>query len=161
MFDHSESIGKLAPALLAAQKEIENPKKDSRNPHYGNDFASLDACIQATKATLNKHGIAVVQTFAPSEAGVLRLTTALIHSSGEWISGDATLPLPKPDPQGFGSAATYARRYALQAITGTVGEDDDDAQAASKDDRGDGDDNERPKAKRSAPAKKLSLFGRK
>ena len=67
---------------------------------------------------------------SPSEAGTLSLTTRLIHESGEWIEDTATMPLPRHDPQGFGSAMTYCRRYALAAAVG-VYQDDDDANAAS------------------------------
>ena len=53
------------------------------------------------------------------------LTTRLFHDSGEWVEDTATIPLPKNDPQGYGSAATYGRRYALAAITGLYQDDDD------------------------------------
>jgi hypothetical protein len=71
-----------------------------------------------------------MQTPSPSDSGTLALTTRLVHESGEWIEDTATLPLPKNDPQGYGSAMTYARRYALSAITGLY-QDDDDGNAAS------------------------------
>lgn len=71
-----------------------------------------------------------MQTPSPSDVGMLFLTTRLIHESGEWIEDMATVPLPKNDPQGYGSAMTYARRYALSAITGLY-QDDDDGNAAS------------------------------
>lgn len=65
---------------------------------------------------------------APVElgAGHIGLETRLIHAeSGQWISSMAVIPLPKNDPQGMGSAITYARRYSLCAMLGIVTEDDD------------------------------------
>src|SRR6202008_4399225 len=66
----------------------------------------------------------------PSDDSKLHMTTRLLHESGEWMEGTLVMPLPKQDPQGFGSAMTYARRYALAAITGLY-QDDDDGNAGS------------------------------
>lgn len=127
---HSESIKAIAPALLAAQKAIAFAKKDATNPHFKNKYADLPAVIEAIKPALNDAGISYIQTPAPSDDGKLHLTTTLLHESGEWIADTLVMPLPKQDPQGYGSAITYARRYALAAITGLY-QDDDDGNAAS------------------------------
>ena len=121
----SESISKLAPALLEAQKAITFAVKDSVNPHYKNRYADVGAVIEAVKGPLNLHGITFIQAPSPSEDGRLHLTTRLLHSSGEWIEDTAVCPLPKADPQGFGSALTYLRRYSLGAFLGVPSEDDD------------------------------------
>lgn len=126
----SESISKIAPALLKAQKAIKFAVKDSTNPHFKNKYADLSSVIEAIKQPLNDAGVLFIQTPSPSDAGTLCLTTRLIHESGEWIEDTATMPLPRHDPQGFGSAMTYCRRYALAAAVG-VYQDDDDANAAS------------------------------
>lgn len=127
---HSESVKAIAPALLAAQKATEFAKKDATNPHFKNKYADLPAVIEAVKPALNAAGIVYIQTASPSDDNRLHLTTMLMHESGEWISDTLVMPLPKQDPQGYGSAMTYARRYALAAITG-VYQDDDDGNAAS------------------------------
>lgn len=127
---HSDSIKAIAPALLAAQKAIAFAKKDATNPHFKNKYADLPAVIEAIKPALNDAGISYIQTPAPSDDGKLHLTTTLLHESGEWIADTLVMPLPKQDPQGYGSAITYARRYALAAITGLY-QDDDDGNAAS------------------------------
>ncbi|MYZ41387.1 ERF family protein [Schauerella aestuarii] len=127
---HSESIKAIAPALLAAQKAIEFAKKDSNNPHFKSKYADLSAVVEAVKPALNAAGIVYIQTASPSDDGKLHLTTTLMHESGEWIGDTLVMPLPKQDPQGYGSALTYGRRYALAAITG-VYQDDDDGNAAS------------------------------
>ena len=127
----SESITKLAPALLAAQKAITFAVMDTLNPHFKKKYADLPSVIDAIKVPLNDVGIVFVQSASPSEPGYLAMTTRLIHESGEWIEDTATIPLPKSDPQGYGSASTYARRYALAAITGLY-QDDDDGNSASR-----------------------------
>ena len=126
----SESIKQLSAALLKAQRSITFASKDAKNPHFKSTYADLPAVIDAIKPALNDAGIVFLQTFSPSEAGFIAVTTRLMHETGEWIEDTATVPLPKSDPQGYGSAATYARRYSLAAITGLY-QDDDDGNAAS------------------------------
>jgi len=127
----SESIGKIATALLQAQKAITFAAKDASNPFFKSKYADLPTVIDAVKPALNDAGIVFIQSATPSEAGTLSLTTRLIHESGEWIEDIATAPLQKNDPQGYGSAITYLRRYSLAAFTGLY-QDDDDGQAASQ-----------------------------
>lgn len=132
----SDSIIKIAPALLAAQKVITFAAKDAKNEFFKKDgkatkYADLVSVIDAVKPALNEAGIVFIQTASPSEHGYLAMTTRLLHESGEWIEDTATLPLPKADPQGYGSASTYARRYGLAAICGLY-QDDDDGNAAQK-----------------------------
>lgn len=127
----SESIGKIATALLQAQKAITFAAKDASNPFFKSKYADLPTVIDAVKPALNDAGIVFIQSATPSESGTLSLTTRLIHESGEWIEDIATAPLQKNDPQGYGSAITYLRRYSLAAFTGLY-QDDDDGQAASQ-----------------------------
>jgi hypothetical protein len=126
----SESITKIAPAFLEAQKAITFAAKDATNPHYKNKYADLPAVIDAIKPALNDAGIAYMQSPTPSDDGKFHLTTRLMHASGEWIEDTFVMPLAKQDPQAVGSAMTYARRYALAAITGLY-QDDDDGNAGS------------------------------
>lgn len=125
----SDSILKLAPALLRAQKAITFAVKDQENPHFHSFFAGLPSVIDTAKPALNEAGISFIQTPSPSEAGKLALTTRLIHESGEWLEDTAVCPLPKDDPQGYGSAMTYLRRYSLASVIG-IYQDDDDGQGA-------------------------------
>jgi len=126
----SQTVEKIAPALLKAQKEITFAVKDSTNPHFKSSYADLESVIEAIKKPLNDNGIIFIQSFSPSEAGKLNLTTRLMHESGEWIEDELTMPLQKNDAQGYGSAATYSRRYALAAITGLYQADDDGNEAS-------------------------------
>jgi hypothetical protein len=127
----SESISKLSVALSRAQSEMKNPAFDTVNPHFKNRFASLPAVREATIPILNAHGITAMQFLGGDDAG-LTCETVLMHESGEWVSGTFYMPVVKKDPQGYGSAATYARRYSLQAVCGVVGDEDDDGTEASK-----------------------------
>ena len=126
----SDSITSIAPALLKAQQAIAFAAKDSKNPAFKSTYANLESVIDAIKAPLNDAGIVFLQTFSPSMAGYLNLTTRLMHTSGEWIEDEMTMPLAKQDAAGYGSAATYSRRYALSAITGLYQADDDGTEAS-------------------------------
>lgn len=128
--NRSESIAALAAALAKAQAEMTHASKDSVNPHFKNRYADLAAVLEAVRAPLTKHGLSVTQLASSGEMGAV-VETVLMHSSGEWISSVLSLPVSKSDAQGFGSALTYARRYALAAICG-IAQDDDDAEGARK-----------------------------
>lgn len=127
----SATIGVLSAALLAAQKSFENVTFDSTNPHFKNKYAGLPGVVEEIKPKLNAQGIALFQFPTEAPEGHLGLVTRLQHESGEFIEATAVVPLPKADPQGFGSAMTYTRRYSLLSICGVVGEPDDDANNAS------------------------------
>jgi hypothetical protein len=155
-FVHSESLKAIAPALLAAQIALKNPEKNAVNPHFKNRYADLGASVDAAKAALNKQGIVVTQVFAPAPYGSVGVTTLCIHKSGEYYGGTCLVPLDRDNAQGYGSAATYARRYGVQAILGMVAEDDDDGNAASVES-----DTARPSKKSSPAVPRKSIFGRR
>jgi hypothetical protein len=117
-------VANLAAALVKAQAKLKPAIKDSANPFFKSKYADLGAVWEACREALQSEGLAVVQLpgFASGEA---RLTTILLHASGEWIAGEAGAPLAKADAQGVGSAITYLRRYGLAAVAGVVTEDDD------------------------------------
>jgi len=121
----SESIAKLADALSKAQKEMKNAIKDSSNPFFKSNYADLASVREACQGPLSDHGLAVIQLPETDSEGKPCVTSVLLHSSGEWIAGTLTMNPVKADPQGIGSAITYARRYQLAAITGIATEDDD------------------------------------
>lgn len=127
----SETLTKIAPALVQAQDSIKFAIENAKNPHLKNKYADLSSVIDAVKPSLNAVGIAFLQTPSPSDDGRLHLTTRLLHSSGEWIEDTATCALSKQDPQGFGSALTYLRRYSLSSICGLYADDDDGNRASN------------------------------
>jgi hypothetical protein len=120
----SESIKELATALAAAQAEIENASKNSKNDHFKNRYADLAEVLNTVRPVLARHKLSVAQ-FPSLADGMVSVETILMHASGEWISGIASAPLSKPDAQGVGSATTYLRRYSLAALAGVAQEDDD------------------------------------
>ena len=131
MFETSPTIAALAKALSAAQGEVEGAVKGKKNDHFGNKYADLAAVWDACREALTKHGLAIVQSPGPCADGRMEMTTMLAHSSGEWMRGTLTIPLAKVDAQAYGSATTYARRYALAAFVGVAPEDDDGNAAAA------------------------------
>jgi hypothetical protein len=135
----SGSIGAIASALAKAQSELTNPEKSLvatiRSPFFREGdhtfrYASLSSGLDIVRKTLGKHEIATVQTTAiDGEAGLIRLTTLLAHSSGEWVSSEWPVcqVAETGTPHKMGAALTYARRYALFTLVGIAGEDDLDA----------------------------------
>lgn len=116
---------KICAAYVAAFAELEAATKTANNPHFKSKYADLPAVIDAIKPHLSKHGLAFMQMPKPSEGGV-SIETVLIHSSGDKLSmGVLFVPANKHDAHGYGSALTYARRYALQTCFGLPTEDDD------------------------------------
>jgi len=126
--NQSESINKLAPALVAAQAEIGGAVKGSENPFFKSQYADLNTVILALKPIFVKHGFAVIQ-LPVSDGNGVGVSTRVQHESGEFIEESFTLPLAKGDPQTAGSAITYAKRYALKAL-GLMPDLDDDAEGA-------------------------------
>ncbi len=122
----SKDITELAKALLAVQSQLQPALKDAENPFTRSSYATLNSVMDTCRASLLATGILMTQFPVPAETGHLGLASKLIHAeSGQWHSSLAVVPLPKADPQGYGSAQTYARRYALCAMLDIVTEDDD------------------------------------
>jgi ERF superfamily protein len=139
MHRSSESIGTIAAALAKAQAELTNPEKSliatirSPFPREGDRtfrYAPLSSGLDIVRKGLGRYEIATIQTTAiDKDAGLLRLTTVLAHSSGEWISSEwPVCPIADiASAQRMGAALTYARRYGLFTLVGIAGEDDLDA----------------------------------
>lgn len=118
-------------AMVKAQKAYGPALKGKKNPHFGNNYADLAACVEAVQDALNANGVAVAQVSHESADGVI-IETKFLHESGEeWSGGKLFLPADKRNAQGFGSAMTYARRYSLMAACG-IAPEDDDGNAGSK-----------------------------
>lgn len=121
----------IASALVKAQKAFGPALKTSTNPHFKSRYADLAACVEAVIGGLNDNGIALIQRNSLDDAGVT-VETVFVHESGEMLEcGKLHVPAAKHDPQGYGSALTYARRYSLMAACG-IAPEDDDGNAGSK-----------------------------
>lgn len=128
----SPSIGKIAGAIAKAQAILRHPGKDAEvdTGRFKYSYATLADSITAIRDAFASNGIAVIQSPANSR-GTVRVTTLLAHESGEWMASEIEMSAGKGAPQDVGSAITYARRYALQAMAG-IAPDDDDGAAAHK-----------------------------
>lgn len=126
----SDTISKIALALSKAQAKITAAKRTAENPFFGSKYADLNSVWESLRAPLSEHELAVVQTPIEDEHGTAIITT-LAHSSGEWFRSKLYITPKAKDAQSVGSAITYARRYALSAITGAAPDDDDDGNGAA------------------------------
>jgi hypothetical protein len=139
MHRSSDTIATIAGALAKAQVELTNPEKSlvatirspfPREADRTFRYAPLSSGLDMIRKSLGRHEIATIQsTDIDKEAGLLRLTTILAHSSGEWVSSEWPVCQISDiaSAQRMGAALTYARRYALFALVGIAGEDDVDA----------------------------------
>src|SRR3974390_3233460 len=135
----SESVGALAAAVPKAKAEIQNPEKSltativsafPREAVRSFRYASLSSGLDLVRKCLGQHEIATVQATAiDGESGLIRLTTTLVHASGEWVSSDwPVCPVSETAaPHRLRAALPPPRRYALFTLVGIAGEDDLDA----------------------------------
>lgn len=126
-FAMSETIKELAAVLVDVQTEIRHVPKDSVNPYYSSDFASLKVVVDTYRTPFAKHGL-VVSQWPAGDA----LVTLLLHRSGEWLRSACTLHPTRNDSQGWASALTYARRYSALAVAGVAPIDDDGESAVDR-----------------------------
>lgn len=132
MFEQSSSIAKLTGALVQVQATVEGAVKGRSNPAFKSKYADLSSVWDACREQLVANGLTVVQFPGEMIDNRMTLTTQLSHESGEWMRSTLSIPLTKVDAQGYGSAVTYARRYALAAVVGVCPEDDDGNAASQR-----------------------------
>jgi len=131
----SDAIDQIVPSLIKARAKFKAAVKDAKNDAFkrngqGSGYATLDSVIDAVTDALLENGIYYTQQTNIVDARTV-LYTRFLHSSGQWIGGAYPVHPVKNDPQGEGSALTYARRYALMALAG-IAPEDDDGNAATK-----------------------------
>lgn len=127
----SEAVNELFPALQKAHAKLKPAAKDNTNPAFRSKYADLAAYVEVLQPIEASEGLFTVQEPTSDDSGV-HVTTRICHTSGQWIEfGPLFIPANKHDAQGFGSAVSYARRYALSAAWSMVA-DDDDGNAAVK-----------------------------
>jgi hypothetical protein len=133
----SDSIAKIAPALVAAQAAFPSIVKDGKNPAFRSKYATLDGIMAAVRPALAANGLAVVQgaihpeTDGPKLVG-LAVESVLVHTSGEWMATMVPVPVTKSDAHGLGSALSYGRRYGISALLALTTDEDDDGNAATR-----------------------------
>jgi len=133
VMEMSADISAWAAAFVEAQKSMGDVLKTKRNDHFKSKYAELADVLEAVQGPLNDNGFSVLQPVSSEPGGaVVRITTLLLHKSGQWVRSTLSLRPVKPDPQGVGSAITYGRRYGLMAMTGVAPEDDDGERASGR-----------------------------
>jgi len=133
----SEHVDKLWPAIVKARQAMKGPKKGAENPGFKREgkplkYADLAACIEAADDAGGPQGLVTLQELTSDSAGVC-VSTLIVHESGQWVKFEPLfIPANKQDAQGFGSAASYARRYSIKAAWNMADEDDDGNAAVAK-----------------------------
>jgi hypothetical protein len=125
----SPTIVKVAGALLRAQKNMGNASKDSKNPFFKSNYANLNSVREVAHPALNAEGVVILQPTLTID-GKNYVRTLLLHESGEYLGSDTEIICAKQnDPQAYGSAISYSRRYGLQSLM-SIGAEDSDAEGA-------------------------------
>lgn len=140
-YEMSESITKIAVALMEFQSKVGLVKKNVENDFFKSKYADLGSIIETIQKPLAEAKLSYVQM----PTGKSTLITILMHESGEFFKTKIEMTPKDNSIQAMGSAITYYRRYCLSAILGIATEEDDDGNAAS------GPSNKKPAA--AAPAK--------
>lgn len=127
----SQTIDQLATALAKAQSEMAVAGKNQKNPFYKSTYADFEAIIHASRPSLTKYGLSIVQSLFTYDDGNSYLITILMHTSGQWIKSKARHNPLKTDIQSLASYNTYLKRMCYTSLIGVATkEDDDDGQAA-------------------------------
>jgi len=116
----------LFSALSKAQGQIDNVKKTSQNPHFKSAYADLASVWDTIREPLTSNGLSVLQLPCEAPEGKVGLETIIGHSSGQRLSRCYYIGVKDANnPQQYGSALTYMKRYALLGVAGIAPEDDD------------------------------------
>jgi ERF superfamily len=139
----SQQIDKLVGALAKAQGAIVAPERNrtvtvipkSGGRSYSFRYATISAIIDAIRKPLSDNELAYTQILShDANGGFYKLTTLLMHSSGQYIGSEVPIIAEGGTNQQFGSALTYMKRYQLSALVGIAADEDDDGNAADSND---------------------------
>lgn len=132
MLNKSESIENLSKAMSEFQKNLKQPLKDANNPFFKSKYVPLENVVEAITEAAGPLGISFMQFASGDDSGNIEVGTIILHQSGEYIEFPSVRMKPeKQTPQAYGSAITYAKRYALSAVFGITSDKDDDGNEAS------------------------------
>jgi hypothetical protein len=126
--DTSPETTNVMKAMMAVQKDIQPVIKSTTNSFYKSKYADLAAVHEMIQPLLAEQELGIFTT--PTTVMIdgsqfLHMNTMIYHSSNEWLSFNTLMPLPKVDPQGFGIALTYGRRYIITSLFNITTEDND------------------------------------
>lgn len=142
----SESIGKLATALVKFNNKVTSISKDAKNPQFRSEYVTLDTLIKETRPVLQEVGLSIMQFPLSKDSGEVGIQTLLLHESGEYLESEPLFMTPMKMQKGgqyevdkgsqaAGSVISYLRRYSYQAILNlSTGEDDDGNSSTPKKD---------------------------
>lgn len=121
-------------ALFKFQGLVRGVKRDSKNPHFKNNYASLEAVTDTIRPHMQECGLMWLQSPGKIVDGSIEVKTVIAYpATKETIDFVMEMPMAKRDPQGAGSALTYAMRYSLMAALGLPPTDDDAETAIDRD----------------------------
>lgn len=120
----------LTKALVKAQLEIKQPKKEGKNPMFKSNYVTLDAIYDAIRHPLANNGLSLWHSVELIDTKYT-LLTILTHVSGESVQTLLPMFVEKVTSQGFGSSLTYAKRYAICSLLSLSSDDDDDGNEAT------------------------------
>lgn len=115
---------KITNKLFEFQKKVQAIKRDATNPFYRSKYFDINTLIEEVKPILNELGLIIIQPFSIVNNHSVLVTQIIDQESGEKIESTVILP-ENMDPQEFGSAVTYFRRYSLQSMLFLQAADDD------------------------------------
>lgn len=145
----SQTITNLSKALLKAQAAMGGAVKGAKNSFFKSNYSDYNSVLEVVKEPLNENGILVLQPTVVREGKTLVETTLIHAESGEFISGEMEVITAKQnDPQSYGAAITYMRRYSLQSMLSIPSEDSDAEGAMNRPQKA-------PEAPKLAPHSKL------
>jgi hypothetical protein len=128
---HSDSTKELFEGFAKFRAQVKQPVKAADNPYFNSKYVTLEGVMQSIDTALPGTGLAYCQLVENCQDGV-SVSTLITHSSGEWMMvGPLTLAPVERNPQGYGSAITYAKRYQLASVFGISGDVDDDGNAGT------------------------------
>ncbi len=128
----SDELKDLFSALAEAQSEMPAVAGNKENPYFKEKYIDLGDMIAASRPSLTKYGLGVIQQLLPNDDGQMILHTILSHSSGQWIESRIRIIPPKNDIRTMDSYTTSLKRSSYGALVGIVGaNDDDDGEYAS------------------------------
>lgn len=130
--DKMKDNNELIKNLINAQIDIDHAVKNAKNPFFKSQYATLEAVIETAKEALNKHGIYFQQVSREYDRGA-SVETIFYGHGGSLSTGSVQVPVDKFDPQAYGGALTYARRYSLSLACGISSKDDDGESAMQRD----------------------------
>lgn len=118
-------------ALFLFQKEVAPIKKANTNTYHHSKYADINDVLDEIKPLLTKQGILLMQPIKFDEMGNI-LETILLHVESDTRVESSIRLVEFGDSQKNGSNITYYRRYALVALLGLEGEDEDGNDSSPK-----------------------------